>query len=824
MTDRLPTGTVTLLFTDIEGSTRLLDELGDRYADVLADHHRLMREAFGPRGGVEVDTAGDAFFVAFERASDAVSAAADAQDALAPTGLRVRMGIHTGEPLVTETGYVGMDVHRAARVMAAGHGGQVLISQTTRELLDSDVDLLDLGEHRLKDLSAPQRLYQLGGGEFPRLKTLHQTNLPIQPTPLLGRRDELRELGSLLRENRLVTLIGPGGSGKTRLALQLAAEFVEEFEDGIFWVPVQSVTDPALVERGIAQAVGAQDGLAPSIGNRRLLLVVDNLEQVLSCAPTLGALLVETPHAKVVATSREPLRVSGEQRFLVSPLPEVDAVALFVERAQAVDPSFRPDAAVDEICRRLDGLPLAIELAAARITLLPPVELLARLDRALPLLTGGPLDAPERQQTLRGAIEWSYELLDQEEQRVFRGLAVFAASFDLDAALAVCDADLDTLQSLVDKSLVRRWGSGRFGMLETIQEYAGEQLEASGEEPEVTARHARHFLGVAESAHLSADSLDLGQRHDIALEEQANLRRAIAWSRTNDPELGLRLVVALENLWMTVGGGEGREYVEALLAQAPADLDRRLRGQAVRTLGGCLYISGDFEGGARLYEDALADFEAVGDEAAAAHIVHRLGMEASRQGRSDEARRLAEQSLGTSRRLGSKSGEAFGLSLLAELAWSDGDREEALELKAESARLSAEIGFVWWEAGALADLADWSFELGRLDDAESYGRSSLGRAAGIRDRQNQVYLLALLAKNALERGDDSRAGVLWGAVEREEERGAIGQWEGMREEIATPFLAQRSSAFEDGRQLGRTLSLSEAVDHAVLIEKPISGA
>ena len=808
----LPTGTVTFLFTDIEGSTRLLDELGERYADVLAEHHRLMREAFRPRSGIEVDTAGDAFFVAFERASDAVAAAAAAQDALAPTGLRVRMGIHTGEPLVTVTGYVGMDVHRAARVMAAGHGGQVLISQTTRELLDSAVDLVDLGEHRLKDLSAPQRLYQLGHGEFPRLKTLHQTNLPIQPTPLLGRREELRKLGELLRDNRLVTLVGPGGSGKTRLAVQLGAELVDEFEDGVFWVPVQSVTDPTLVERGIAQAVGAQDGVARSIGNRRLLLVLDNLEQVLGCAPAIASLLGETPHAKVVATSREPLRVSGEQRFLVSPLPEVDAVALFVDRAQAVDSTFRPDVAVDEICRRLDGLPLAIELAAARVTLLPPGDLLARLDRALPLLTGGPRDAPERQQTLRGAIEWSYELLDREEQRVFRALAVFAASFDVAAALAVCDAGLDTLQSLVEKSLVRRWGSGRFGMLETIHEYAREQLDASGEEPALAERQARHFLEVAESAHLSADTLDLGQRHDVALEEQENLRRALEWTRSNDPERGLRLVIALENFWMTVGPGEGREHVEALLARAPVGLDRRLHGRAVRTLGGCLYISGDFEGGVRLYEEALADFEAVGDDAAAAHIRHRLGMEASRRGWTDEARRLGMESLETSRRLGITSGEAFGLSLAAEIAWSEGDREQALAYKTESARLAGEIGFVWWEAGALSDLADWSFDLRRLTDAEGHARSALRLATNIADRQLQVFLLALLAKIALERGDDLRAGLLWGAVEREEERGAIGQWELLRGDVAAPLLESEATEFKEGRARGRTRSLAEAVD------------
>ena len=408
---KLPTGTVTFLFTDIEGSTRLLDELGEGYAEVLAEHHRVVRKAIEEHGGVEVDTQGDAFFVSFARASDAVAAASSAQEALADTGLRVRMGIHTGEPLLADTGYIGMDVHRAARVMSAGHGGQVVLSQTTRDLLDEAFELQDLGEHRLKDLSAPQRLFQLGSGEFPALKTLHQTNLPVQPTPLVGRDSELAEAGALLRGNRLVTLVGPGGSGKTRLALQLAAEAIEDFEGGVFWVPLQAVADPRLVESTIAQNVGARDGVAEFLRGRKALLLLDNLEQVLEAAPDLAELLRETSGVKLLATSREPLNLAGEQRFPVDPLPDDDAITLFLERARAVDPGFSASPAVGEICRRLDGLPLALELAAARVSVLSADALLARLDRSLPLLTGGARDVPERQQTLRATIEWSYKLL-----------------------------------------------------------------------------------------------------------------------------------------------------------------------------------------------------------------------------------------------------------------------------------------------------------------------------------------------------------------------------------------------------------------------------
>jgi hypothetical protein len=469
---QLPSGTVTLLFTDIEGSTRLLEELGDGYAEVLAEHRRVLRDAFTQNNGVEVDTQGDAFFVAFARATDALAAAAEGQAALDGGRVRVRIGIHTGEPTVTEGGYVGLDVHKGARIASSGHGGQVVISEATRQLLDADGDLRDLGEHRLKDLGAPQRLYQLGATEFPPLKTLYWTNLPIQPTPLVGRERELEEAGALLAANRLLTLIGPGGSGKTRLALQLAAEAQEDFPDGVFWAPLSAVRDPAVVGRAVGAAIGADEDLADFVDGKRLLILMDNFEQIVEAAPMVSALLAETPNARVLVTSREPLHVDPEQRYAVEPLPDTDATILFVERAQAVDAGFAPQPAVTEICRRLDGLPLAIELAAARVAMLAPDELLARLEERLPLLTSRSHNAPERQRTLRSTIDWSYQLLSDEEQRLFRRLAAFRGSFSVEAAEAVCGCDLDLLESLVLKSLVRRWGDGRLGMLDTIREFA----------------------------------------------------------------------------------------------------------------------------------------------------------------------------------------------------------------------------------------------------------------------------------------------------------------------------------------------------------------
>src|SRR5438067_5934099 len=388
----LPSGTVTFLFTDIEGSTRLLHELGDAYAHVLAEHRRVLREAFARHNGVEVDTQGDAFFVAFARASDALAAARDAQLAL-DGPVRVRIGVHTGEPLVTQEGYVGIDVHRAARIAAVGHRGQVLVSQSTHTLVGSD-DLCDLGEHRLKDLTAPERIYQLGNQEFPPLKSLNQSNLPQQPTPFVGREKELAEVLQLVGDPsvRLLTLTGPGGSGKTRLAVQAAAEAVDEHEHGVWWVGLQAVRDPELVLPTIGSMLGAKSEPVEHIGNRRMLLVLDNLEQVVGAAPALGELLAACPNLKVVVTSREPLRLAAEHEYAVQPFVEQEGVGFFLARARAVRADFQPDEEVREICSRLDQLPLALELAAARVRALSSAQILVRLEQRLPLLTRGSRD------------------------------------------------------------------------------------------------------------------------------------------------------------------------------------------------------------------------------------------------------------------------------------------------------------------------------------------------------------------------------------------------------------------------------------------------
>jgi predicted ATPase len=811
---KLPTGTVTFLFTDIEGSTRLLDELGEGYAEVLAEHHRVVRNAIEEHGGAEVDTQGDAFFVSFARASDAVAAASAAQEALAETGLRVRMGIHTGEPLLVDTGYIGMDVHRAARVMSAGHGGQVVLSQTTRDLLDETFELQDLGEHRLKDLSAPQRLFQLGSGEFPALKTLHQTNLPVQPTPLVGRDSELSEAGALLRGNRLVTLVGPGGSGKTRLALQLAAEAVEDFEGGVFWVPLQAVDDPRLVESTIAQSIGSSDGVAEFLRGRTALLLLDNLEQVLAAAPDLAELLRETSGVKLLATSREPLNLAGEQRFPVDPLPDDDAITLFLERARAIDPGFSASPAVGEICRRLDGLPLALELAAARVSVLSAEDLASRLERALPLLTGGARDVPERQRTLRATIEWSYELLTEDEQRAFRSLAAFAGSFDLDAASPVGGVDLDVLQSLTDKSLVRRWGSGRFGMLETIHEFAAERLSEAGEDGEVGRRHAEHFLAVAQSAKLAADHDGPGAPETARL-ERANLRGALQWAVDNrESELGLRLAVALERFWVSEAPFEGDQWFGALLAGA-GSLDQGLRADALRDHGGVVYILGQFDRGMALYEESLAIYKSLGDELGVAHMLHRLAVDAVRVGDLERGRMLTEEARSMAAALGSRREEALALATLGSIAFEEGNTDQAIELLEQSVEVAAEVGFAWWQGGRLLDLAEVAVEAGRSEDAERWILDGLAVVLPLRDRQLLVYGLAMLAALEAERGHAQRAGQLWGAVEAEEQRGAIGYWENEREQYERMVFAHADADLETGREAGRLLSLEDAVSLAL---------
>jgi predicted ATPase len=798
----LPSGTVTFLFTDVEGSTKLLHALGERYADTLARHRVALQETCMEHGGVLVDTQGDATFHAFSSPSDAVAAAAEAQDALE---IPVRMGIHVGQPTVTEDGYVGIDVHRAARICAVAHGGQVVLSKAVRDVCAAQrKPMRDLGLHRLKDLGEPVRLFQLGEAEFPPLHSLNATNLPAQPGPLVGRVRELAELGELVRAERLVTLTGPGGSGKTRLALHAAAESVAEFADGVFWVPLAALTDAAIVEPSIGQAIGAQNGVAEHVDEKRLLLLLDNLEQLLpEAASELARLHERCPNLRLLLTSRAPLRIAAEREYPVDPLPEPDAVTLFRERAFVADSA----QAVHAICRRLDGLPLAIELAAARTRVLPPDRLLARLEQALPVLTGGRHDAPQRQRTLRATIEWSYDLLSPEEQELFRRLAVFAGSFTVEAGEQVAEGDLDTLEALVEKSLVRRWESGRLGMLETIRELALEKLNASDEADAFRRRHAEHYLEVARSANLALDALDQGpQRHELVLPEQHNLRAAMDWAAEADAELGLRLAVSLENFWATHDPTEGLHRFETLLERT-GDVELPLRARATLDYGGCADLSGDYERARAAYERSLELFREAGDERGTAEAVFRLGVVAARTGDPELARRLWEDSLETWERLGYTVGVVQALGNLAWFEFGHGDADHGRDLAERSLELAREVGWVWWEAGQMASLAEHALDVGKADEGELRARELLELARSMEDRLNTVYGLSLMAWAAADRGNAQRANTLWAAIEAEEAKGPLPAWAAERDTYAAHIPPAVGAVPE--------LSLDEAVAFAL---------
>jgi predicted ATPase len=742
----LPSGTVTFLFSDIEGSTSLLHELGPDYAGALADHRDVMRAAFAEHGGVEVDTQGDAFFAAFARASDAVAAAAEIQSRLAPGPVRVRIGVHTGEPQITDEGYVGLDVHRGSRVCAAGHGGQVLLSQTTRDLVD--VEASNLGEHRLKDLLEPQRLYQVGTEEFPPLKTLDWTNLPVQATTLIGRERELVEAGSLLRQHRLLTVVGPPGAGKTRLALQLAAEAADEFEN-VWWVGLQEIRDAELVEPTIAQTVGAKGDLAGYLRDRRALLLLDNVEQLLDYAPRLAELLAGSSSLKLLATSREPLRLTLEQQYPVPPLPESDGVSLFGERARAVRPDFATNGAVAEICRRLDGLPLAIELAAALVKLLPPDDLLVRLEQRMALLTGGARDLPERQKTLRATIEWSYELLDRREKELLARLSVFVGGWSLDAAEAVCDAELQTLASLVDKSLVRE-RDGRFSMLETIREFALERLAEIDPSGEAHRRHAAYFLAAAEER--------VGEWfHDVPSDifdwfaaEQDNFRAALEWLHAEpEPEPEIRLAIACNRFWLNIGyWTEGRKRLEAARSRADgATAELRVRVALVASVFS--WTQGDYEGGKALAEEARALHAENGLPGPLPGSI-TLAVCEDFLGNTQRAIELYETAASDARADGDDISLAIITNNLGNVALARRDLETARAHIEESAALNRRLGQKNRLANDLVDLGFIALAENRGDAAAAAFRESLPLNA---EQRNVIFLVEGLAALSLDRGD-----------------------------------------------------------------------
>ena len=817
MATRLPTGTVTFLFTDVAGSTRLLREHGAAYADLLGEHRRALRAAFEQANGVEVDTQGDAFFVAFSRASDAVAAAASAKAALADGPVQVRIGIHTGEPFVTDEGYIGLDVHRAARIAAAAHGGQVVISQTTRGFLDGDIVLRDLGEHRLKDLTGPERLYQLGEGDFPPLRTLDASNLPLAASPLLGRERELGELLSMLSDgSRLVTITGAGGTGKTRFALQVAAELVGRFGDGVFWVPLAGLTDPEIVSAEIARTIGAREDLTGSLRGKELLLLLDNFEHLLLAAPTVAELLAGARGLHVLATSRSPLRISGEVEYPLEPLPTSEAIVLFAERSRAAGRVLGGGGAVEAICRRLDGLPLAIELAAARMKLLTPETLLERLESALPLLTGGARDAPERQRTLEATIAWSYDLLDDWSKLLFARLSVFAGSFPIALAESVCDADIDTLAVLVDSSLLKPVGDDRFLFLETIREYARDRLLESGTAADVGRRHAEAFTELAEEGYEQRFEAE-AEWSDRLERDHDDLRAALDWLAERDPDAQLRLASALGWFWVSHSHlVEGRRRLADALSASR--LEGRVRARALTAAGVLVAWQGEVDVGRAELTDALELWSTVGEDGELASALDALGwVLVYSVGDDDSALDAFERSLEIRSGLSDAAGMRRAVSGICQVLVAKGavERAEArsrelLEMAGSDAR-TAHFAFHF--------LADCALIQGDCDLAEERYRESLRAALPLGDVIETSFEVQGVAMAAAGRGDLARGVRLAAAVEA--------LWESLGTTISVPFWdalldryigAARSRLGSDTDDLwaeGRELGFAEAVELAL---------
>ncbi len=805
----LPSGTVTFLFTDIEGSTKLWELYPEPMRLALAHHDILLRQTIQQHNGYVFKTIGDAFCAAFSTATDGLNAALAAQQALHTEPwpqeietLRVRMALHTGVAEEREGDYFGPSVNRVARLLAIGHGGQTLLSQAVRQLLSADTPLADQGTHRLKDLQQPEHVFQLLAPglptEFPPLRSLRNTNLPIQSTSFIGREQEMEDVKRLLGTTRLLTLTGTGGCGKTRLALQVAIEVLENHPDGVWLVELASISEPTLAVQTVATVLGLRDEpgrplieiLTDYLKSKSLLLLVDNCEHLVAeCAFLTNTLLRSCPDLKILATSRAALHVPGEHTWrvpsLLPPDPahlpteekdlpvivaEYDAVRLFIDRVAAHRADFYLNSqnarAVAQVCHRLDGIPLALEMAAARTRALTVDQIAARLDNRFRLLTGRSQMAPTRQQTLRALIDWSYDLLTQQEQTLLQHLCIFAGGWSLEAAEKVCsnvgiteEDMIDILTSLVDKSLVvfeERNGVGRYHLLETVRQYAWERLGDGAQLEILRGKHLAYFLAVAAEAKMNLQGAEQQTWLERLEVEHDNLRAALLWCREAEGpiEAGLRLAATLWRFWFVRGYlSEGRTHLETLLSQETAQERTKERGKALSGAACLAFSQGDYACAHSYYEQSLAIFQELGDKKGMAHSLGGLGLLTHMQENYAAARPPQEQSLALFRELDNKPGIALALLRLGNLAYGQGNYAVARSCYEESLSIRRELGDKRGITAVLSNLGMIVDDQNDYDSARSLLEECLSMRRELEDRRGIAHALLCLGIVAYNQND-----------------------------------------------------------------------
>ncbi|HEX7345282.1 MAG TPA: adenylate/guanylate cyclase domain-containing protein [Candidatus Limnocylindrales bacterium] len=865
----LPTGTVTFLRTDVEGSMRLMQQLGSAWDEINAEHMALLRRAIEERGGTVVRTEGDAVFAVFPEARAAVAAAIDAQRAVAGHGwpeavdVRVRIGLHSGEAHLAGDDYGGFEVNRAARIAAAGHGGQILISEPTRALvvdaLPDGVSVRDLGSHALRDVPRPERLYQLDvpglQSDFPALRTgsAGVGDLPRRLTSFIGRDPDVETLGTLLTDNRLVTITGPGGIGKTSLAVETARAVSERFRDGAWFVGLADLEDADAVRSLIARTIGLFDGpgrpaseaLAPYLKDRSVLLVLDNFEHVLDAAGDVADILAASARSAVLVTSRAPLRIAGEQEYPLDPLGDA-CVRLFVERARAVRPGWDPGAhaaVVDEVCTLVDRLPLGVELAAARVAHLPISAVRDRLAARLPLPGSGPRNVPDRQRTLAGAIAWSHDLLPPETQQALHDLAVFEGGFDLEQASAVAGATspdgdlLDQLVTLVDHSLVQRdapdaGGDGiRFRLLETIRAFAVERLAAEGREDEARRRHAWAYLALAEMAAPNIPGPDQPRWLDRLGIDYPNLRAATRWAiDSGEVELAQRFIASMWRFWQQTGRlEEATDFAETTLRLPGADAPTPARMAAVTAAGGIAYWHGRPEDAIRHYGDQLRLAQQLGDLAAEADAAWNLSFEKYIAEDIPGATELFERAQRLFEDLGDEQGAARA-------AWSavtvqSGDHPNPQSRAALVALLDRfeRLGDTWYAGQTMMSLAWVDFVAGDLPGASRWFIRAFSMAHRLRDVTSTTIAIPLAALLATLADRPEDAAVLLGAHDHLQElygvRAPMGlaQLLGPHDPEVNARAALGDDAYQEAFARGRGMTLDQAVALSVKVQEEAWG-